>query len=457
MASRRSLIGNVNDDEKDVNVQLQVSVNEFDGASMSNVTMLNKALKITGMWFINHSEYCRCHKNQTKKCNDYMIKFQSFVVLTLSVVLSTTLVIGNFSSALFSFKWDYDVNSWAVIMCCICAALQRVIAQYYFASIRSKSQLVWNYSMVEKTVPLKRKSFEKYIKFLKRFFIVFIIVACIDMIVGYFLAAIHMHSHESYTKITVAVFFAEILVFVIFLLIYLPFYICEITQLAIILKYQLKLNELIDLMHDLNKMVLNIHSNHNHRVTCLRDLAVIVDKIETNWKLEWNNNSCIWQYYTLFSTLMVFCQSWITLNQVIGHTISAQWILFKNDSATNVYWIVNWILPAAPVIILFYFGISINFKVYQFKNLVKKLVISSNNVEMNYTNEKIDNISDNINDVNLNKKFDDWRSYVMIENSKLNFKLFGFQITYTLVFKTILSFLVARILSLVLQYWIQTH
>ena len=166
---------------------------------------------------------------------------------------------------------------------------------------------------------------------------------------------------------------------------------------------------------------------------------------------------------------MVFFQSWMTLNVVIGHTMNAQWLPLKNDTAINVYWIINLILATAPVIVVFYFGISINFEVYHFKKMVKTLVISSNNITMDVNIDSIDNHDDgtdynanfdgidNINGVNVNKKFDDWRSYVMIENTKLNFQQFGFQITYTLVFKTILSFVVTKMLSLVLEYWVQTH
>ena len=89
---------------------------------------------------------------------------------------------------------------------------------------------------------------------------------------------------------------------------------------------------------------IDFDSNYSCHVTCLHDLELIVNAIKTNWKFEWNNNLCIWPYYTLFSTIMVFCQVWMILNSVICHTMNAQWLPHDNNNAVNVYWIVNLIL-----------------------------------------------------------------------------------------------------------------
>ena len=259
MAPRSSLVRK--DDEKEL--QLQVSTDDFDGDTLSDIGILNKALKITGMWFIDLTFTCHCSKNQIRKCDEYMIIFQSLIITILSILLMIILLIGNYSSVLNSFKWNKNVNSWVVILSCICSVSIRIFIQYYFAKIRNKSQFVWNYSNVQQTVQLSKQNFEHYIKFLKTFFCVFSIIAWMSVTLGCILSAIDKYSNKSDREFAAIICGALMTTVVIMILIFIPFYIIFTAQFAIVLKYQLKLNELIELIIHLHKSMFDMRLNMN--------------------------------------------------------------------------------------------------------------------------------------------------------------------------------------------------
>ena len=224
------------------------------------------------------------------------------------------------------------------------------------------------------------------------------------------------------------------------------------------LKYDIPLRELIfklNNMYDGNDKSID-NEFENECFICLYDISCILSKLENNYKNDWDNPKNLLQYWIITFGFLVFWLTWTATGIDFERYNKNDSTKFLISVQSFAFYVLQ-VLSCLVFFMLFYFGASMTHSFYKLQSLLTKMIISEEKGFILLNDYNGHNYNDicrfSINKFNRGNtsninNMSNWRLYLKIQNMQLKFKLFGVEISYSRVLKSLIVAIVAKCLSL---------
>ena len=455
-----------NDDDSDEaknQLKEDISINDI-----SSFRHINTLVQILLLW---HDEK---HKLRRRTI------VESLIAITLTIVVNTeyTYAILNNNKGSFVSQQHF----WSVIIATgtILFFIARCIQQYIFAT---KFPYPWMIKDIHQTENLTANDikFVKRALFCTKLYFLMALLSCMGTLVLDIEVLTSLFQSKSWIFIFVSVFAFIVQIWSSLL----PSMIAFVAMIVIVVKYTVKLKQMINLVNQIKTNIVGKHvqpqlerngnmsiahaksddrqkQNDQQFELCdysLWDISRMFSVIESDWKRDWDSKKNHWQYYLLFYAIGCILDLWM----IAGILLSGFSYNYNNDddegSESEQKWIKSepfhyfytiyfsfvLMLFILPFALLLYFGGYMTYTYEKFQNELADLLISSDGCDLNANRTEKHN-SNSIELSNTTSSNNYYRLHLKIQRTSVYFTVFGVKISFFVAIQSIAAFIVAKLL-----------